>query len=110
MSSPDHDRVTNLLAEAAELPPSRRSAFLDSTCLGEPELRRELEELLECAGRASAVFDEAARQIVEPVGGGGMATVYKARQERPVRRIVALKLIKLGMDTRQFVGRFESER
>jgi serine/threonine protein kinase len=39
-----------------------------------------------------------------------MAIVYRARQEHPVERTVALKLIKLGMDTRQFVARFEAER
>ena len=119
----DHDRVTDLFAEARQLPPARRGAFLDSTCAGESELRREVEELLSCADGASAAFDAAEKQIVEsdpqrigpyqllePIGEGGMAIVYKAQQHHPVKRIVAIKLIKLGMDTRQFVARFESER
>lgn len=123
MNRLDPDRVMNILAEAMELPVPRRDAFLDSTCVGEPGLRRELEELLRCADPASAVFDAAAQQIVqpdpeqigpyqllEPIGEGGMAIVYRAQQHHPVRRIVAVKLIKLGMDTRQFVARFESER
>ena len=48
--------------------------------------------------------------IVEVVGEGGMGVVYKAEQREPVRRVVALKLIKLGMDTREVIARFESER
>jgi len=123
MNRLDPDRVMDILAEAMELPAPRRNAFLDSTCVGEPELRRELEDLLACADPASAVFDAALQQVVqpdpeqigqyqiiEPIGEGGMAIVYKAQQRRPVDRIVAIKLIKLGMDTRQFVARFESER
>ncbi|MCZ6689822.1 MAG: tetratricopeptide repeat protein [Planctomycetota bacterium] len=49
-------------------------------------------------------------KILEPLGVGGMGAVYLAEQTRPVRRRVALKLIKLGMDTREVVARFESER
>src|SRR5687767_6276575 len=48
--------------------------------------------------------------IIEVVGEGGMGVVYKAEQREPVRRIVALKLIKLGMDTKEVIARFESER
>src|SRR5687767_7168993 len=123
MTQLDQDRVMNILAEAVELPPPGRRAFLDSTCAGEPELRREVEELLACADPAAAAFAAAAQQIVqpdpdrigpyqilEPIGEGGMAIVYKAQQLQPVKRVVAIKLIKLGMDTRQFVARFEAER
>ncbi len=49
-------------------------------------------------------------RIIEQVGSGGMGIVYKAQQLRPVQRTVALKLIKLGMDTPQVVARFQSER
>jgi serine/threonine protein kinase len=48
--------------------------------------------------------------LVEPLGEGGMGTVWLAHQEEPVRRDVALKVIKLGMDTREVVARFEAER
>jgi len=119
----DHDRVMSILAEAMEVAPSSREAFLDSTCAGQSDLRREVQELLSCAERASAAFDDASQQIIQPdpdrigpyellgpIGEGGMAVVYKAQQHQPVKRIVAVKLIKLGMDTRQFVARFESER
>jgi serine/threonine protein kinase len=123
MSRMDQDRVLNILADAVELPGPARVAFLDSTCGGEADLRREVEELLACADPAVAAFDAAAQQIVhpdperigpyeilEPIGEGGMAVVYKAQQHHPVKRVVAVKLIKLGMDTRQFVARFEAER
>ena len=49
-------------------------------------------------------------RIVREIGSGGMGIVYEAEQEEPVRRKVALKLIKWGMDTKQVIARFESER
>src|SRR5690349_10754895 len=49
-------------------------------------------------------------RILEKMGEGGMGMVYKAEQRDSVRRIVALKVIKLGMDTREVVARFEAER
>ncbi len=48
--------------------------------------------------------------LIEPLGEGGMGRVWLARQEEPVRRDVALKVIKLGMDTHEIVGRFQAER
>jgi serine/threonine protein kinase/Tfp pilus assembly protein PilF len=48
--------------------------------------------------------------IIEPIGEGGMGIVYRAEQRGPLHRIVALKLIKLGMDTREVIARFDSER
>src|SRR5262245_32245229 len=49
-------------------------------------------------------------RLIEEIGHGGCGVVYMAEQEEPVRRRVALKVIKLGMDTRQVVARFEAER
>jgi serine/threonine protein kinase/formylglycine-generating enzyme required for sulfatase activity len=49
-------------------------------------------------------------RLLEVLGEGGMGTVYKAEQTNPVRRLVALKLIKMGMDTREVIARFEAER
>src|SRR5438067_2285265 len=119
----DHQRLSDLFSDAVALPLAQREAFLDSACTEEPELRREVLDLLRHDDSASAAFDVAEQRLVQPeqdtigpyellelVGEGGMAVVYKAQQHKPVRRIVAVKLIKLGMDTRQFVARFESER
>src|SRR5438128_3393599 len=49
-------------------------------------------------------------RIIERVGEGGMGIVYKAEQREPVRRVVALKVIRVGMDTEEVVARFEAER
>src|SRR5579859_99403 len=66
--------------------------------------------------KADALPDEALGQmlgrykLLEKVGEGGFGVVYVAEQKEPVKRRVALKIIKLGMDTRQVVARFEAER
>ena len=49
-------------------------------------------------------------KILEKLGEGGMGEVYHAQQEEPIRREVALKIIKVGMDTKEVLARFESER
>src|SRR4029078_8901234 len=49
-------------------------------------------------------------RILEAIGQGGMGIVYKAEQRTPIQRLVALKVIKLGMDTVEFIARLESER
>src|SRR3954466_4159187 len=49
-------------------------------------------------------------KLIEPIGEGGMGTVYLAQQTEPVKRLVALKLIKAGMDSKQGIARFEAER
>ena len=49
-------------------------------------------------------------RILERIGEGGMGVIYKAEQRSPVRRVVALKVIKLGMDTKEVLARFEAER
>src|SRR5437660_8804787 len=49
-------------------------------------------------------------KLLQKIGEGGMGVVYMAEQEEPIRRRVALKIIKLGMDSRQVIARFEAER
>jgi tetratricopeptide (TPR) repeat protein len=108
---------------------AERAAFLDRACTGNPGLRRDVESLL--AAYAAGEFLEAPApgvavdesglhegpgtvigpyRLVEQVGEGGMGLVFVAEQLYPVRRKVALKLIKPGMDTRVVIARFEAER
>jgi serine/threonine protein kinase len=124
----DTARVQDLLDAAARLQAQDRERFLAEQCGGDGDLRRELDSLLAALERAPDVlgappvrFGAGARRekpgdaigpytLVEPIGEGGFGTVYLAEQARPVRRSVALKVIKPGMDTRQVVARFEAER
>src|SRR5580765_3098410 len=67
----------------------------------------------ETTGMAIAVVydDDFGRyQIVQPIGEGGMGTVYLAEQREPIRRLVAIKVVKLGMDSSQVLARFANER
>ena len=108
-----------------------RSAFLDQAC-GDPELRRRVERLLARDAQASGFLESPAApptvtvesprlsegpgtvigpyKLMEQIGEGGMGVVYVAEQTHPVRRKVALKVIKPGMDSRQVIARFEAER
>ncbi len=93
-----------------------RSPVLDDeppNPLGEAELAAEEHSTL--AGPPSSSADRHPARIgnyrlLEIIGEGGMGTVYLAEQERPVRRRVAFKIVKLGMDTRRVIQRFENER
>src|SRR6185436_9966856 len=104
-----------------------RAAFLDEACRGQPELRARLELLLEGFFKAGGFLaheplpqapspDEAVGSTIgryklfQRIGEGGMGVVYMAEQREPVVRKVALKIIKVGMDTKQVVARFEAER
>jgi serine/threonine protein kinase len=80
------------------------SSFLDSPIL-EPEITLDESPLTEGPGTIIGRY-----KLLERIGEGGMAVVYMAEQEKPIRRKVALKIIKLGMDTRQVIARFEAER
>src|ERR1043165_7780359 len=125
----DRAQVRELYMEAAELPYDQRPAFLDRKCAGDAVLRAEVESLLASAARWPAFMDsptsspkftaaagEAAGtrigpyRLLQEIGHGGFGSVYMAEQIEPVRRRVALKIIKLGMDTRAVIARFEAER
>jgi serine/threonine protein kinase/tetratricopeptide (TPR) repeat protein len=120
-----------LFLAASELPLDQRTAFLDAQCAGDPALRAAVEALLAAEQSAGAFLAgptlepsvstppttgiPTPRQIghyklLQEIGEGGFGTVWLAEQEQPVRRRVALKVIKLGMDTRQVIARFEAER
>ncbi len=124
--------------ERAMVLPSQkaRETYLREACREDRELRRNVDELLaafrEAAqlgflepgapapGAPTGISDVRPEEgpgtiigrykLLQEIGEGGMGTVYMAEQEEPVRRRVALKIIKLGMDTRQVVARFEAER
>ena len=125
-----------IFAEALRCTPGDRAAYLHEACGTDRALRQRVEALLRVSenlgdflespptgltGRADSTFppesggekpgDRIGRyKLLEKIGEGGCGTVYMADQEEPVRRRVALKIIKLGMDTRSVVARFEGER
>jgi non-specific serine/threonine protein kinase/serine/threonine-protein kinase len=121
------EHVAALFEAALALDPEQRSAFLDRVC-GDSSLRDEVERLLHADAVAGSFLkdplfelptadDGHASQmtigpytLLEVIGQGGMGEVWLAEQRQPVRRRVAIKLIKVGMDTKEVVGRFESER
>jgi len=92
-----------------------RRAYLAGGCGGDPEIRALVESLLARDRERSWILAAAPERVGSyrvqaTLGEGGMAVVYLAEQEAPVRRRVALKVIKLGMDTREVLSRFELER
>ncbi len=120
-------RMWDLFHEALEQAPDERDAFLDRVTANDAELRREVERRLAGHDGAPSVLDPlqsdddtaadpligtriGAYRLDAVVGRGGMGAVYAATQEEPIRRSVALKLIKLGMDTAEVVARFSAER
>ena len=127
-------QVSQIYLAALERDTGDRDAFLREACAGDEDLRREVESLLSYEGGADALLERPAvalaapmldtsaspsllvgRQIgpykiLDTLGEGGMGIVYLAEQERPLRRRVALKVIKVGMDTREVIARFEAER
>lgn len=119
--------VESIFHEVADLPPEERGAALDRLCGGDAALRARVEALLEEDGRATVGVLRTARadeaeigerigdvidryRLEEALGEGGFGVVYRAAQIEPVRRDVAVKIVKLGMDTRRVVSRFEAER
>jgi eukaryotic-like serine/threonine-protein kinase len=127
------DNTDVIFWEAAQLAQrAERDAYLAIACGEDSELRQRVDQLLRVqpkvdkflerpfAGPAATVdagtVSEGPGTVVGPyklleqIGEGGMGLVFMAEQLRPVRRRVALKIIKPGMDTRQVVARFEAER
>ncbi len=111
--------------------PDERPAFLEQACAGDPSLRAAVEALLRANVGATGFLEQpspapaATRaeplretpgtvigpyKLIEQIGEGGMGTVWMAQQTEPVKRLVALKLIKAGMDSKQVIARFEVER
>jgi eukaryotic-like serine/threonine-protein kinase len=120
--------------------PADRAAYLDEVCRGDPGVRAEVDALLAAhdrlgggppptgpelpspdpaeaeapsgqgPGEASGAVLAGRYRLLEAIGEGGMGRVWMAQQTEPVKRRVAVKLIKAGMDSKQVVARFEAER
>src|SRR6266568_1209465 len=102
------DREIEVFNAALELPAAERGAYLDQICADDAALRQRVEELLQAGEQAG---DRIGRyKLLQQIGEGGCGVVYMAEQEEPVHRRVALKVIKLGMDTKSVIARFEAER
>jgi len=108
-----------------------RDAYLGQACENQPPLRAEVEKLLRAAPKAERFLERPLAmpagaihpplaekpgmlvgpyKLLEQIGEGGMGLVFMARQQEPVKRNVALKVIKPGMDSKQVIARFEAER
>ena len=127
-------REREIFFEVLDLPtPELRAAYLQGACGGDVTLRRRVDELLKDhfsvdsllsgpavrsnrTGNGEPCEPETPSQtigrykLLEMIGEGGFGEVWMAEQREPVKRRVALKIIKLGMDTRHIVARFEAER
>jgi eukaryotic-like serine/threonine-protein kinase len=129
--APDADIA--VFTEALRLPPEERDRYLSEACKGDGAFRRRVEVLLQAYEQAGDFLgkpaaDRPARaaqalaagekpgdrighyKLLQQIGEGGCGVVYMAQQEAPIRRRVALKIIKPGMDTKNVIARFEAER
>src|SRR5436305_284228 len=128
----DPQRARSIFLEAVENhAPDQRLPFLDQACGGDLNLRKRVEVLLRAHEQSNSILDvggvppvatvagPAAEgpgtvvgpyKLLEQIGEGGFGVVFMAEQQQPIRRKVALKVLKPGMDTRQVVARFEAER
>ncbi|QEH38228.1 Serine/threonine-protein kinase PknB [Aquisphaera giovannonii] len=123
------------LRAVEQRPPHDWPRFLDEACDGDAPLRGRVEALLRAHANSAGLLDVLGGtwdavppppapadaplplgsmigpyKLLEVIGEGGMGVVYMAEQQAPVRRMVALKVIKPGMDTRRVIARFEAER
>jgi serine/threonine protein kinase len=126
----------SLFLDALEIDdPARRTAFLDEACGTDLSLRLRLDQLLESHAQAGQFLAKPVQErpcdyptvdaetvtagparcigpykLLQEIGAGGMGTVFLAEQQQPIRRSVAVKVIKPGMDSQQVIARFEAER
>jgi serine/threonine protein kinase/tetratricopeptide (TPR) repeat protein len=124
------EHARSIFLAALERPADEWSAFLDQACGDNPELRERVDQLLGAhqamgsiqgggaeppATTVAAITERPGTTIgpyklLEEIGEGGMGTVWMAQQTAPVKRVVAIKLIKPGMDSKQVLVRFAGER
>src|ERR1700722_14716619 len=131
--SAESNSATQIFTEALRLPPEARRDYLERTCAGDEHLSRKVQALLRAHDRAGRFLEELPSafagervqqigaiekpgdrigryQLLKQIGEGGWGVVFLAEQKEPVRRLVALKVIKPGMDTKSVIARFETER
>src|ERR1700678_2943321 len=127
------NRALEVFSEAIELPAHERAVFLQQAYAGDEELRQRVAALLAAHDRVGDFLEDPLQKppvqknqeapvgeqpgdrigrykLLQQIGEGGWGGVYMAEQEEPVRRRVALKIIKQGMDTKSVIARFEAER
>ena len=132
METSSFDQLERLFRAARHLAGVEREAFVNAACGDDHALKQELKSLLDADEGADkdsflTPVEDVARNVleqgeqllgqrigpyklIEPLGEGGMGEVWLAEQKEPIKRHVAFKVIKLGMDTKEVVARFESER
>ena len=127
MTAERWERAKEILGRALALPAGERTAFIAAQCGADAPLEAEVASLLRASDEAGAFMpsrtgDGGARgsegegdrigryKLLQSIGSGGFGEVFMAAQDSPIRRTVALKIIKAGMDTRAVVARFEGER
>lgn len=122
-------QIETVFEQALELPTEERQVFLQRTCNGDEELRREVESLLDSHSQAGSFIDDRSHfyqefegsgslqpkvighyRIVRELGRGGMGAVYLAERADEYKKLVAIKLIKRGMDTDSVLRHFRNER
>src|ERR1043166_7216769 len=126
--STEPSRVEVLFAAALSRPPPERQAFLIDACGADAALHAEVSALLAAYEKSGSILPKTAPpkafgstgekpgdwigryKLLQKIGEGGCGLVYVAEQQEPVRRRVAVKVIKLGMDTKAVIARFEAER
>jgi len=122
MNAPEESAESIFLLARDIAGAEERRRFLEEACDGRDGLLKAVEELLEADVTSESFFNRVSLKVegpgttigryklLEQIGEGGFGVVYMADQQEPVRRKVALKIIKAGMDTRQVIARFEAER
>jgi serine/threonine protein kinase/tetratricopeptide (TPR) repeat protein len=120
-------KARELFLAAIKLPGAEREAYLREACGEDQDLYQRVSALLEAQAEIGSVHQPPTHtveqpltespgtvigsyKLIEPIGEGGMGTVWLAQQTEPVKRLVAVKLIKAGMDSPQVIARFAAER
>jgi serine/threonine protein kinase/WD40 repeat protein len=126
------EQIRSIFMAAIERPTDQQAAYLAEACGSDASLREQVDILLQAHQSGRGVLDAATvasgqtaaspsyekpdliladkYKLIERIGEGGMGSVWLAQQSKPMKRKVAVKLIKLGMDSRQVLQRFEAER